>query len=54
MGVALPLLIRKYIQCSKLSMIMADVLSWRTSKALAISSPNKIRQDQTAFSEENL
>ena len=27
LGMALPLLIRKYIQCSKLSMTVADVLS---------------------------
>ena len=44
-GVALSLLIRKYIQCSKLSMIMADVLSGRTS----ISSPNKIRPFKQRF-----
>ena len=31
MGMALLLLIRKYIQCSNLYMIMADVLSGRTS-----------------------
>ena len=38
-GVAPPLLIRKYIQCSKLSMIMADVLAVRTSKATSYLFP---------------
>ena len=44
-GVALPLQIRKYIQCSKLSLIKAGVLS----RQLAISSPNKIRPFKQRF-----
>ena len=53
-GMALLLLIRKYIQCSKLSVIMADVLSGRTSKATSCLFPLQDQAIQTAFFEESL